>query len=91
MRKNAYPDAEHAQGDAQAPVDARLAYDRLPTRLMTVFEVAKLVGCHAETIRRAYWRGLLKSQRFGMRGRRFYPADVEDWLGRGAPTQVCDR
>jgi hypothetical protein len=26
---------------------------------MTVFEVAAFVGCHAETIRRAYWRGLL--------------------------------
>jgi len=22
-------------------------------------------GCHEETVRRAYWRGLLKSQRFG--------------------------
>jgi hypothetical protein len=38
----------------------------LPTaRLLTAAEVARFVGCHEETVRRAYWRGLLKSQRFG--------------------------
>jgi excisionase family DNA binding protein len=55
---------------------------------MTAFEVAAFVGCHEETVRRAYWRGLLKSQRFGVRGRRFHPADVLDWIERGAPTKV---
>jgi hypothetical protein len=30
---------------------------------MTAFEVAEFVGCHEETVRRAYWRGLLASQR----------------------------
>jgi len=52
----------------------------LPNRLMTAFEVAEFVGCHEETIRRAYWRGLLTSQRFGVRGRRFRPSDVLDWI-----------
>ncbi len=60
----------------------------LPTRLLTAFEVAEYVGCHEETVRRAYLRGLLTSQRFGVRGRRFYPADVLDWIRRGAPTKV---
>jgi len=60
----------------------------LPNRLMTAFEVAEFIGCHEETIRRAYWRGLLPSQRFGVRGRRFHPAAVLDWLKRGAPTRV---
>ena len=31
----------------------------LPNRLMTAFEVAEFVGCHEETVRRAYLRGLL--------------------------------
>jgi excisionase family DNA binding protein len=55
---------------------------------MTAFEVAEFIGCHEETIRRAYLRGLLTSQRFGVRGRRFHPADVHDWIKRGAPTRV---
>jgi excisionase family DNA binding protein len=59
----------------------------LPQRLMTTFEVAEYVGCHEETVRRAYLRGLLASQRFGVRNRQFRPADVADWLRRGAPTR----
>ena len=59
-----------------------------PNRLLTAFEVAEFVGCHEETVRRAYLRGLLTSQRFGVRGRRFHPADVLDWIKRGAPTRV---
>ena len=55
---------------------------------MTAFQVAEFVGCHEETVRRAYARGLLTSQRFGVRGRRFHPADVLDWIKRGAPTRV---
>ena len=88
MGKNAYSDSEHTRVDAQPPADAALANDRLPNRLMTAFEVAEFVGCHEETIRRAYLRGLLTSQRFGVRGRRFHPADVRDWIRRGAPTRV---
>ena len=60
----------------------------LPNRLLTAFEVAEFVGCHEETVRRAYLRGLLVSQRFGVRGRRFHPADVLDWIRRGIPTKV---
>ena len=52
----------------------------LPNRLLTAREVARFVGCHEETVRRAYWRGLLRSQRFGVRGRRFHPDDVLDWI-----------
>jgi excisionase family DNA binding protein len=64
------------------------ATNGLPNRLMTAFEVAEFIGCHEETVRRAYLRGLLTSQRFGVRGRRFHPADVLDWIRRGAPTRV---
>jgi excisionase family DNA binding protein len=60
----------------------------LPNRMMTAFEVAEFVGCHEETVRRAYLRGLLVSQRFGVRGRRFHPSEVLDWIKRGAPTRV---
>src|SRR4051794_30203190 len=86
MRKHAYSDQEHTRDDrelteATAPVGA------LPNRLLTTFEVARFIGCHEETVRRAYWRGLLTSQRFGVRGRRFHPADVLDWISRGAPTR----
>jgi len=64
------------------------AYGELPNRLLTAFEVAEFVGCHEETVRRAYLRGLLNSTRFGVRGRRFHPRDVHDWIRRGAPTRV---
>jgi excisionase family DNA binding protein len=60
----------------------------LPNRLLNAREVARFVGCHEETVRRAYWRGLLRSQRFGVRGRRFQPEDVLDWIRRGAPTKA---
>lgn len=61
---------------------------RLPNRLLTVFEVAEFVGCHEESVRRAYLSGQLKRQRFGVRNWRFDPADVLDWIGRGAPTRT---
>ena len=63
-------------------------YGELPNRLLTAAEVAAFVGCHEETVRRAYLRGLLTSTRFGVRGRRFQPRDVLDWIRRGAPTRV---
>ena len=37
-------------------------YGELPNRLLTAFEVAQFVGCHEETVRRAYLRGLLASR-----------------------------
>ena len=88
MRKNAYSDSEHTRGDTHIEVKAPIEPGSLPNRLLTAFEVAEFVGCHEETVRRAYLRGLLTSQRFGVRGRRFHPRDVLDWIARGAPTRV---
>jgi hypothetical protein len=80
-------DSSHTPTDADLQSDATQGYGRLPNRLLTAFEVATFVGCHEETVRRAYLRGLLVSQRFGVRGRRFHPNDVLDWIRRGAPTR----
>ena len=88
MKKHEYTDSVDTATDAQFAVDGPTAASGLPKRLMTAFEVAEFVGCHEETVRRAYLRGLLTSQRFGVRGRRFHPADVLDWIRRGAPTRV---
>ena len=88
MRRDAYSDSEHTASGAQLAINAPLANSGLPNRLMTAFEVAEFVGCHEETVRRAYLRGLLTPQRFGVRGRRFHPADVFDWIKRGAPTRI---
>ena len=74
--------------DAELHEDDGARDRRAPNRLLTAFEVAEYIGCHEETVRRAYSRGLLTSQRFGVRGRRFHPADVLDWIKRGAPTRV---
>ena len=88
MRKHTYTDPLDTPINAQLATDASSANGGLPNRLMTAFEVAEFVGCHEETVRRAYLRGLLVSQRFGVRGRRFHPTDVLDWIKRGAPTRV---
>jgi excisionase family DNA binding protein len=88
MRKSAYSDSEDPEIYSELAVSASPATIGLPNGLMTVFEVAKFVGCHEETVRRAYLRGLLASQRFGVRHRRFHPADVLDWIRRGAPTRT---
>ena len=86
MRKTMYTESAHT-ATTQPPAHGS-AHNGLPNHLMTAFEVAEFVGCHEETVRRAYLRGLLVSQRFGVRGRRFHPADVMDWIRRGAPTRV---
>jgi excisionase family DNA binding protein len=88
MRKTTYIESAHTADSTQPLADAASAKNGLPNRLMTAFEVAEFIGCHEETVRRAYLRGLLVSQRFGVRGRRFHPADVMDWIRRGAPTRV---
>ena len=87
MRKTAYPESAHTADTTQAPAYGAAANNGLPNRLMTAFEVAEFIGCHEETVRRAYLRGLLVSQRFGVRGRRFHRDDVLDWIRRGAPTR----
>jgi len=88
MKRNAYTDSSDTQREEQPTPPPTAAYGDLPNRLHTAFEVAEFVGCHEETVRRAYLRGLLTSQRFGVRGRRFHPRDVLDWIARGAPTRV---
>ncbi len=88
MRKTTNTETAHTADSTQPPVDAVSGNHGLPNRLMTAFEVAEFIGCHEETVRRAYLRGLLISQRFGVRGRRFHPADVMEWIRRGAPTRV---
>lgn len=60
---------------------------RVPGPLLNVFDVAALVGCHEESVRRAYSCGQLRRRRFGVRGCRFDPADVHEWIRRGAPTR----
>jgi excisionase family DNA binding protein len=86
MRKMTYTESAHTATTAHPPPDEPVS-SGLPNRLMTAFEVAEFIGCHEETVRRAYLRGLLVSQRFGVRGRRFHPDDVLDWIRRGAPTR----
>ena len=88
MRKHLSIDEELVRHDHDAGEDDAAATGGLPNRLLTAFEVAEYIGCHEETVRRAYSRGLPTSQRFGVRGRRFHPADVLDWIKRGAPTRV---
>src|SRR2546427_12356645 len=89
MRKTAYPESAHTADTTQPQANNAAVNNGLPNRLMTAFEVAEFVGCHEETVRRAYLRRLLTSQRFGVRGRRFHPRNVLDWIGRGAPTRLA--
>lgn len=87
MRAHAQPDSSQQPTVERGGQDA-LAQRNLPGRLMTVFEVAELLGCHEESVRRAYLCGQLRRQRFGVRSWRFLPADVQDWIARGAPTRI---
>lgn len=88
MRNHLYGDQDPLREDDELGDEGDSGNAGLPNRLLTAFEVAEYIGCHEETVRRAYSRGLLTSQRFGVRGRRFHPADVFDWIRRGAPTRV---
>lgn len=86
MQKITLSESAHT-GESVQVADTPSTNGGLPNRLLTAFEVAEFVGCHEETVRRAYLRGLLVSQRFGVRGRRFHAHDVFDWIRRGAPTR----
>ncbi len=88
MRRSMSAGIVDTERDQQRAAPSAPPPGTLPNRLLTAFEVAEFVGCHEETVRRAYLRGLLASQRFGVRGRRFHPADVIDWIKRGIPTKV---
>lgn len=68
--------------------EAAVISDSLPSKLLTTCQVAERVGCHEESVRRAYLCGQLRRQRFGVRSCRFRLIDVEDWIARGAPTRV---
>lgn len=72
----------------EEPTQEGLAPSQLPKRMMTAFEVAEFVGCHEESVRRAYLCGQLRRQRFGVRSWRFLPVHVQDWIARGAPTRI---
>lgn len=73
--------------DLPQGAEAAAAQGAPRSRFLTVFEVAEIVGCHAETVRRAYSCGQLTRRRFGVRGCRFTMADIDDWMSRGAPTR----
>jgi excisionase family DNA binding protein len=88
MKRSAFTDSLQTQSEERPAMPPSPKDGELPNRLLTAFEVAEFVGCHEETVRRAYLRGLLTSQRFGVRGRRFHPLDILDWIARGAPTRV---
>ena len=88
MKRSDYTEPSQNQRDHDLSASPPGTNGELPNRLLTAFEVAEFVGCHEETVRRAYLRGLLIVQRFGVRGRRFHPRDVLDWISRGAPTRV---
>ncbi len=87
--KNSLPPEVPVTDDTQ-PATSDTALDRGPFthRLLTASEVAAFVGCHEESVRRAYLCGQLKRRRFGVRSCRFDPADVRDWIARGAPTRI---
>ena len=89
MKSHPSFDPAHTAPDTTVVTESAPAYGELPNRLLTALEVAAFIGCHEETVRRAYLRGLLVSQRFGVRGRRFHPADVLDWIRRGVPTKAA--
>lgn len=88
MKRSTFAGSESIERDINCGGHQASQPGALPIRMMTAFEVAEFIGCHEETVRRAYLRGLLVSQRFGVRGRRFHPTDVLDWIKRGAPTRV---
>ena len=88
MKRSTLAASESVERDPNPAAHRATQPGTLPNRMMTALEVAEFVGCHEETVRRAYLRGLLVSQRFGVRGRRFHPSDVLDWIKRGAPTRV---
>jgi hypothetical protein len=61
--RNLYSDSEPTEVHNQGADGLSLHQSQgLPNRLLTAREVAKFVGCHEETVRRAYWRGMLRSQ-----------------------------
>ena len=54
MSKHSHPDQVETRNDNEAAVETLSAHGTLPNRLMTAFEVAEFIGCHEESVRRAY-------------------------------------
>jgi hypothetical protein len=81
-----------APSDRQ-PARNDTAFDRAPlaNRLLTAAEVAAFVGCHEESVRRAYLSGQLKRQRFGVRSCRFDPTQVRDWIAAALRRESYER
>ena len=52
--KHSHTDSSHSGENSHVTVDGPPTRGELPNRLMTAFEVAEFIGCHEETIRRAY-------------------------------------
>jgi hypothetical protein len=88
MKKHGSLDSDVTAVAGACTIDSLEPSGDLPHRLMTALEVASFVGCHEESVRRAYLCGQLKRQRFGVRSCRFHPDDVRDWITRGAPTRI---
>jgi hypothetical protein len=91
MSKRVNVDHQHGGTESRRETAGPAAAGGLPHRLMTAVEVAEFVGCHEESVRRAYLCGQLKRQRFGVRNCRFDPRDVLEWIARGAPTRMGGR
>jgi len=53
-RKTTHSNSAHTPTADHHPVDAPPARGGLPNRLMTAFQIAEFIGCHEETVRRAY-------------------------------------
>ena len=58
-----------------------MATDGQSRPMMTLKQVAQLLGIHVNTLRRWSNQGIVKTQRFGARGdRRFLPEDITQFL-----------
>jgi len=89
MRKETHSDPTQALNGNEATADTQCSgRGTLRSRLMTAFQVAEFVGCHEESVRRAYLWDQLKRQPFHVRSCRFSPAYVQGRIARGAPTRI---
>jgi excisionase family DNA binding protein len=69
------------------PQGAPMTYPVAADHLLTVQQAAEQVGCHEETIRRAYICGALRRVKFAVRGVRIRPMDLCAWIDAGMQTR----
>ncbi len=63
--------------------------DALPSEMLTISDVARLLRVHPNTIRLWSDRGLLKAYRIGYRrDRRFRREDIDSFLRRNGPMET---